>query len=405
MSGVGDDAGKEAADQTRSPSLDTRLVHAEYVPPAGFASLTTPVHHVSTVVFPSLAEARKRAGHDAYTYGLHATPTSLELSNQISALEGGNWTFLLPSGLASIVLVNLAFLKSGDHLLIPDNVYAPSREMANGLLRGLGIETDFYDPMVGSGIAAMIKPNTRLIWIEAPGSITMEVPDVTAIVDAAREKNVLTAIDNTWAAGVFLRAFDLGIDVSIQAVTKYIGGHSDLLMGSVTAKRRELIDRLYTVRRALGMAVGPDDVFLALRGLPTMMARLRVHEVAALKVARWLRDRPEVRVVLHPALPECPGHENWKRLFTGSSGLFSLILHERYLAESVDAFVDGLRWFKIGYSWGGTTSLAFCYRDHRYEDARMKKAAGYVVRLHIGLESVEDLIADLETGLGRLKTA
>ena len=402
---IGEDVSNDAAGETRSPSLDTRLVHAEYAAPGGFASLTTPVHHVSTVVFPSMAEARKRVGHDAYTYGLHATPTSLELASQISALEGGNWTFLVPSGLASIVLVNLAFLQSGDHLLIPDNVYAPSREMANGLLRGLGIEADFYDPMVGSGIAAMIKPNTRLIWIEAPGSITMEVPDVNAIVDAARERNVMTAIDNTWSAGVFLRAFDLGIDVSIQAVTKYIGGHSDLLMGSVTARRRELIDRLYRVRRALGMAVGPDDVFLALRGLPTMMARLRAHEGAALRVARWLRDRAEVKRVLHPALPECPGHENWKRCFTGSSGLFSLILHERYLPESVDALIDGLRWFKIGYSWGGVTSLAFCYRDHRYEDARMKKAEGHVVRLHIGLESVDDLIADLDAGLRRLKTA
>ena len=386
------------------PSLDTTLIHSEYQAPAGFASLTTPIHHVSTVVFPNIAETRSRIGHDAYTYGLHATPTSLELSHQIAALEGGTRSLLTPSGLASIALVNLAFLKSGDHVLIPDNVYRPSREMTERLLHGLGITADFYDAMIGAGVASMIKPNTRLMWIESPGSITMEVPDVRALVAAARERDVLTAIDNTWSAGVYLRAFDLGIDISVQALTKYVAGHSDLLMGSVTARKPELIDRLLAVRRAMGMGVAPDDVFLALRGLTTMMMRLRAHEAATLKVAGWLRDRPEVKRLLHPAFPDCPGHENWKRDFSGSSGLFSVILDQRYTPASVDAMIDGLRWFKIGYSWGGIASLAVTYRRDVYANPSLRNEPGTLLRLHIGLEAVDDLIADLEAGFGRLKT-
>ena len=393
-----------SAPSNTNPSLDTRLIHSEYKAPAGFASLTTPIHHVSTVVFPNIAETRSRAGHDAYTYGLHGTPTSLELANQIAALEGGTRSLLTPSGLASIALVNLAFLKSGDHVLIPDNVYRPSREMTERLLHGLGITADFYDVMIGANIASMIKPNTRLMWLESPGSITMEVPDVRALVAAARERGVLTAIDNTWSAGVYLRAFDLGIDISVQALTKYVAGHSDLLMGSVTARKPELIDRLFAVRRAMGMGVGPDDVFLALRGLTTMMVRLRAHEAATLKVAGWLRDRPEVKRLLHPAFPDCPGHENWKRDFSGSSGLFSVILDERFTPSSVDAMIDGLRWFKIGYSWGGVASLAVTYRRDVYANPSLRNEPGTLLRLHIGLESVDDLIADLEAGLGRLKT-
>ena len=385
------------------PALDTRLIHSEFTPPAGFAALMPPVHHVSTVVFPNIAETRTRLGPDAYTYGLHATPTTLELTTQIAALEGGTRTLLVPSGLASIALVNLALLESGDHVLIPDNVYRPSREMAERVLQGLGIATDYYDAMAGATVASMIRPNTRLMWIEAPGSITMEVPDVPALVAAARARGVITAIDNTWAAGVFFRAFDFGIDISVQALTKYVAGHSDLLMGSVTANRPELIDRMVSVRRAMGMGVGPDDIYLALRGLPTMMMRLRAHEAAALRVAQWLKQQPEVKRVLHPALPDCPGHEHWKRDFSGSSGLFSVILHERFAPASVDAMVDGLRWFKIGYSWGGVASLAVTYRRDVYANPLMQSEPGTLLRLHIGLESTDDLIADLEAGFGKLR--
>ena len=386
------------------PALETKLVHSEYQAPAGFAALTPAVHRASTVVFPNIAETRTRFGPDAYTYGLHATPTTLALTNQIAALEGGERALLTTSGLASIALVNLSFLKSGDHVLIPENVYRPSREMAERLLDGLGIEASYYDAMAGNGVGSAFRPNTRLIWIEAPGSITMEVPDVPALAMAARERGVISAIDNTWAAGVFLRAFDKGVDISVQALTKYVGGHSDLLMGSVTACKSELIERMLAVRRVLGMGVGPDDVFLALRGLPTMMVRLRAQEAAAIKVANWLRSRPEVKRVLHPAFPECPGHENWKRDFTGASALFSVILDERYTAESIDAMVDGLRWFKIGYSWGGVASLAITYRREAYANPLMRTEAGHLLRLHIGLEGVEDLIADLDAGLARLAT-
>lgn len=387
-----------------APALETKLVHSEYRAPAGFAALLPPIHHASTVVFPNIAETRTRTGHDAYTYGLHATPTTLELSTQIAALEGGVRSLLTPSGLASIALVNLSFLKSGDHVLMPENVYRPSREMAERLLEGLGIEASYYDAMAGAGVGSAFRPNTRLMWIEAPGSITMEVPDVPALAAAARERGVVTAIDNTWAAGVFLRAFDKGVDISVQALTKYVGGHSDLLMGSVTACKSELIDRMVAVKRVLGMGIGPDDAFLALRGLPTMMVRLKAQEAAALKVADWLRARPEVKRVLHPAFPECPGHENWKRDFTGASSLFSVILDERYTAESVDALVDGLRWFKIGYSWGGVASLAITYRREAYANPLMRTERGHLLRLHIGLEAVEDLIADLDAGLARLTT-
>lgn len=390
-------------DSAAPPELATRLVHSEYSAPAGFASLTTPVHHVSTVVFPNVAETRTRAGPDAYTYGLHATPTTLELTTRIAALEGGYRSLLAPSGLASIALVDLALLKSGDHVLIPDNVYRPNRELAHRLLAGLGIAASYYDPMAGGEIAAQIRPNTRLLWIEAPGSITMEVPDVPALVKAASARGVVTALDNTWSAGVYFCAFDKGIDISVQAVTKYIGGHSDLLMGSVTTRDVELFNRIAAVRRLLGMSVGPDDVFLALRGLPTLLVRLKAHEAAALQIAAWLKTRPEVKRVLHPAFPDCPGHDHWKRDFTGSSGLFSIVLHERYAAESVDAMVDGLRWFRIGYSWAGPASLAVPYRREILFNANGRDEPGHLVRLNIGLEAPADLIADLEAGFTRLR--
>lgn len=390
-------------DPAAPPELATRLVHSEYTAPAGFASLTTPVHHVSTVVFPNVAATRTRAGPDAYTYGLHATPTTLELTTRIAALEGGYRSLLAPSGLASIALVDLALLKTGDHVLIPDNVYRPNRELAQRLLAGLGITTDYYDPMAGGEIATQIRPNTRLLWIEAPGSITMEVPDVPALVTAARARGVITALDNTWSAGVYFRAFDKGVDISVQAVTKYIGGHSDLLMGSVTTRDAELFNRIAAVRRLLGMGVGPDDIFLALRGLPTLLVRLQAHEAAALQIAAWLKTRPEVKRVLHPAFPDCPGHDNWKRDFTGSSGLFSIVLHERYAVDSVDAMVDGLRWFKIGYSWAGPASLAVPYRRENLFNANGRDEPGHLVRLNIGLEAPADLIADLEAGLTRLR--
>lgn len=391
-----------SAEPKSQPGLATRLVHSEYTAPAGFASLTTPVHKVSTVVFPSVAEMRSRAGPQAYTYGLHATPTTLELAAQIAALEGGHKTVLAPSGLASIALVDLALLKTGDHVLIPDNVYRPNREVAHRLLAGLGIAADYYDPM--AGIADQIRPNTRLLWIEAPGSLTMDVPDVPAMIAAARARGVITAIDNTWSAGVYFRAFDHGVDISIQAVTKYIGGHSDLLMGSVTTRNEELFEQVAATRRLLGYSVGPDDVFLALRGLSTMLTRLKAHEAAALEIAGWLDSRPEVATVLHPAFPACPGHETWKRDFTGSSGLFSIVLDARYTEASVDAMIEGLRWFRIGYSWAGPASLAVPYRRDTLFSARQRGEPGHLVRLNIGLEDPADLIADLEAGFSRLRS-
>ncbi|MEP7083854.1 MAG: cystathionine beta-lyase [Betaproteobacteria bacterium] len=388
----------------KAPGLATRMVHSEYAAPAGFAGLTTPVHHVSTVVFPTVAEMRTRVGPHAYTYGLHATPTTLELQAQIAALEGGHKSVLTPSGLASISLVDLAMLKNGDHVLIPDNVYRPNREVAHRLLEGLGIGVDYYDPMAAAGIAALIRDNTKLLWIEAPGSLTMDVPDVPALVAAARVRGVVTAIDNTWSAGVYFRAFEHDIDISIQAVTKYIGGHSDLLMGSVTTRNEELFQHIAATRRLLGYSVGPDDVFLALRGLSTMLARLKAHGDAALEVARWLTGRPEVTRLLHPAFPSCPGHEHWKRDFTGSSGLFSIVIDAKYSQAAVDAMIEGLRWFRIGYSWAGPASLAVPYQRETLFNARQRAEPGHLVRLNIGLEDPADLIADLEAGFARLQS-
>ena len=397
-----DKPGAEPGAQGSEPALETRLVHSGYEAPPGFAALTTPVHHVSTVVFPDMASTRTRYGPEAYTYGLHATPTMLELRKQIAKLEGGYATLLTPSGLASIAVVDFACLGAGDHVLIPDNVYRPNRELAHRLLSGLGIAASYYDPLVGAGIADLIQPNTKLVWTEAPGSVSMEVPDLPAIVAAAKPRGVRVAIDNTWSAGVYFRAFEKGCDIAIQAITKYIGGHSDLLMGSVTAADPALFDRLAGVKRLLGLGVGPDDVYLALRGLPTMLARLEVHQASALRIASWLKARPEVKRILHPAFPECPGHEFWKRDFSGSSGLFSFIVDSRYSADSVDAFVEALRWFRIGYSWGGVASLAVTYRHEGLFGPAGKDEPGHLVRLNIGLENPDDLIADLEQAFARL---
>jgi len=319
------------------------------------------------------------------------------LAGRIAELEGGTRTLLTPSGLAAISVVDLGFLSAGSHVLIPENVYSPNRVLAVKLLRRFGIEASFYPPEIGAGIAEHFRPNTHLAWTESPGSITMEVQDVPAICAAAHERAIPVAIDNTWSAGVLFRAFDHGVDVSVQAATKYIGGHSDLLMGSVTLRDPAHLERLGEVRARLGLAVSPDDCSLALRGITTLAVRLKHVEQSALEIARWLAARPEVQTVLHPALESCPGHDLWKRDFTGSSGLFSLVLKPEFSGAQVRAFVDALAFFKIGYSWGGVASLAVAY-----DMSRLGSRTDYgdrIVRLNIGLENTDDLIADLERGL------
>ncbi len=377
----------------------TRLIHTDAKVPEGFESLASPTYRGSTVVFPDTSSTHTDWNQEelGYAYGLHGTPTTLELAARIAELEGGTRTLLIPSGLAAIGLVDLAFLSAGSHVLIPENVYSPNRVLAMKLLRRFGIESSFYPPEIGGDIAAHFRPNTHLLWTESPGSITMEVQDVPAICAAARERGVPVALDNTWSAGVLFRAFDHGVDISVQAATKYLGGHSDLLMGSVTVRDAAHLERLGEVRARLGLAVSPDDCSLALRGIATLAVRLEYVEQSALEIARWLTGRGEVQTVLHPALESCPGHELWQRDFSGSSGLFSLVMKPQFTGAQVRAFVDALELFKIGWSWGGVASLAMAYDMRR---ARHRTEYGdRIVRLNIGLESTADLIADLEKGL------
>jgi len=378
----------------------TRLIHTDVKVPEGFESLASPVYRGSTVVFPNTSSTHTEWNQEelGYAYGLHGTPTTLELAARIAELEGGTRTLLAPSGLAALAMVDLAFLTAGSHVLIPENVYSPNRVLAMKLLGRFGIESSFYPPEIGGGILQHFRPNTHLLWAESPGSITMEVEDVPAICAAARERGVPVALDNTWSAGVLFRAFDHGVDVSVQAATKYIGGHSDLLLGSVTVRNAAHLARLGEVRARLGLAVSPDDCSLALRGMTTLAVRLKYVEQSALEIARWLAGQDEVQAVLHPALESCPGHDIWKRDFTGSSGLFSLVMKPEFSGAQVRLFVDSLELFKIGYSWGGVASLAVAYD--------VSRGTGYgdrVVRLNIGLESTVDLIADLEKGMRAMR--
>jgi cysteine-S-conjugate beta-lyase len=380
-------------------SWQTKLIHSDAQIPEGYRSLATPVYRGSTTLFPTASSVndrwdQMRAG---YTYGLYGTPTTLELAARICELEGGTRTLLTPGGQAAIALVDLSFLSAGDHVLIPASVYKPNRDLTTSLLKRFGVSATLYDPTIGGGIAALIKENTRLVWTESPGSITMEVQDVPAIARAAHERNVLVALDNTWSAGVLFDAFAHGVDVTMQALTKYVGGHSDLLLGSITVRDEALYERLGPTRRVLGSAVSPDDCSLALRGLQTLAVRLGFIEDSALAIARWLADRPEVERVLHPALPSCPGHDIWKRDFRGSSGVFSIVLQAGPTREQVFAFVDALQLFEIGYSWGGVTSLIVAY-DFGHGTGR-EAYDHRLFRLSIGLESTVDLIADLERAL------
>jgi cystathionine beta-lyase len=386
-----------------SKSWKTKLIHTDARIPQGYRSLVTPVYRGSTTVFPSAAAVRDtwdqhRVG---YTYGLYGTPTVLELAARICELESGKHTILTPGGQNAISLIDLALLQTGDHILVPASVYFPNRKLATTLLTRFGVAATYYDPMIGAGIASLIQQNTRLVWCESPGSITMEVQDLPAIVAAAHARDVRVVLDNTWSAGILLDAFQHGVDVTMQAVTKYIGGHSDVLLGSVTVRDDSLYQRLGAAQQVLGSAVSPDDCSLALRGLQTLGVRLAAVETSALMVAKWLAARPEVERVLHPALESCPGHEFWKRDFLGSSGVFSIVFKPGPTQEQVFAFVDSLQLFKVGYSWAGVTSLAVAY-----DIGRIPGRPPYdhrIVRLSIGLESTEDLLNDLEQALGRLK--
>jgi cystathionine beta-lyase len=383
-------------------SWKTKLIHSDATIPAGYASLVTPVYRGSTTVFPNVAAMTDdwRQHEVGYTYGLYGTPTALELAARIAELEHGHRTFLTPGGQSAIALVWLALTGAGDHALVPDSVYGPNRALARRLARRFGVEVDFYPPTIGAGIDAYLRPNTTLVWCESPGSVTMEVQDVPAIASAAHAAGAVVALDNTYAAGVLFDAFAHGVDVTMQALTKYVGGHSDLLLGSVTVRDEAGYERIGGMHAALGMGVSPDECSLALRGLKTLAVRLAALERSTLEVARWLAARPEVEAVLHPALPSCPGHELWRRDFTGSTSVFSVVFDARYTEAQLTAFVEALALFALGFSWGGVASLVVPHFAPPRDHPTVRR--GSLVRFNVGLEATEDLIADLEQALGRL---
>jgi cysteine-S-conjugate beta-lyase len=380
----------------------TELIHHPYQPPAGFVAPQVGVHKASTIIFPSAAALRARDWRHktGYTYGLHGTPTTFTLEERIATLEGARHCSLAPSGLAAIALVNQALLQQGDELLLPTNVYGPSRELARQELARWGITHRFYAPLDAAALPALIGPRTKLLWLEAPGSVTMEFPDLTGLVAAARARGVLTALDNTWGAGLAFNAFDLGIDIVMQALTKYPSGGGDVLMGSVCTRDDALAERIKLCHMRLGLGVGGNDVETVLRSLPSMPLRYQAHDQAARALAQWLTTRPEVAQVLHPALPSSPGHAFWQAHCSAAAGLFSVVLDTRFTPVQVDAFVDALRLFRIGYSWAGPMSLVV-----PYDLAAMRSEplyAGRLVRFSVGLEAVSELRADLEQALSAL---
>jgi cysteine-S-conjugate beta-lyase len=391
---------------TKPVALSTELIHHAYRAPEGFAAPQIGVHKASTVLFANTAALHDRSWkrRDAYTYGLHGTPTTFTLEERVATLEGGVQTLLVPSGLAAITLVDMALLNPGDEVLIPDNAYGPGKELARNELARWGISHRFYDPLDAPALAAMITPATRLVWLEAAGSVTMEFPDLPALARAARDKGVLTALDNTWGAGVAFKAFDLGegqaADLSVHALTKFPSGGGDVLMGAVTTRDEALHLRLKGTHMRMGWGVSGNDAELVLRSLPSIELRYDAADRCARQLARWLGQRPEVAKVLHPALPDTPGHAHWKRLCSRAAGLFSVVFDARYSAAQVNAFVDALRCFGIGYSWAGPMSLAV-----PYELATLRAKPpwpGTLVRFSIGLESADDLQADLEQALSVL---
>ena len=378
----------------------TKLIHPDVAIPEGFQSLVPATYRGSTTVFANAASVKDIWDHNEapYTYGLYGTPTTLELAARIAELEGGYRTFITPGGQSALALIYFSFVNSGEHALVPDSIYGPNRSLAEDVLSRYNVEVTFYDPLIGSRVESLIKSNTRLIWCESPGSVTMEVQDVPAIAAVAHRHSITVALDNTYAAGVYFDAFKHGAEVTMQALTKYVGGHSDLLLGSVTVKDETRYKILGLVHDRLGLGASPDDCSLALRGLQTLAVRLKTSEQSALTVAEWLAKQPAVKTVFHPALPSCPGHEIWKRDFTGSTGVFSVIFNDSVKSESIYQLLDSLKLFKIGYSWGGVTSLAVPYFDLSREHTETRR----LVRFNIGLEATDDLISDLDAAFSKL---
>jgi cystathionine beta-lyase len=400
----------------------TDLIHHPYQPPAEFDAPQVGVFKASTVIFPDVAAMRTREwlNKSSYTYGLHGTPTTFTLEERLATLEGGTHCILTPSGLAAIAHVDLALLKAGDEVLIPDNAYGPNKALAEGELARFGISHQLYDAMNPDDLAARITPRTRLVWLEAAGSVSMEFPDLVALVQLCKAHGVMCALDNTWGAGLAFNAFDLtpgqgdaplGVDLTIHALTKYPSGGGDVLMGSIVTRSDALAKTLKLSHMRLGTGVGANDAELLLRSLPTLALRYRVQDQAARQLASWCQHQTAFAQVLHPALPGAPGHEHWERLCVTTkepqglaAGIFSVVVDSRFDAHRVDAFCDALRWFKIGYSWGGPMSLVVPYHLGAVRQlANAHLHPGRVVRFCIGLEAVQDLQDDLAQALRHLQ--
>jgi cysteine-S-conjugate beta-lyase len=379
----------------------TRLVHAGREPREQHGFVNTPIYRGSTVLYPTTDDLLHRRGR--YSYGTKGTPTTESLETAWTEVAGAAGTVLAPSGLAAVTVALTSCLKAGDHLLVTDSVYRPTRHFCDGMLKRFGVETTYYDPLVGAGIETLMRPNTAAVFTEAPGSQSFEMQDIPAIAEAAHRRGAVVIMDNTWATPLFFPPHERGADIAIEAGTKYLSGGSDLLLGMVSANER-CFRALRDAYDSFAMCPGPEDVFLGLRGLRTMALRLREHEKQALDMARWLAARPEVAQVLHPALETCPGHDIWKRDFKGSSGLFSIIL-KPCSSKAVAAMLDGLALFGMGFSWGGFESLVIPFDCATYRTATKWSPGGHALRFHIGLEDLDDLKRDLDAGFARLKDA
>lgn len=388
---------------------DTKITTFGRNPKNNHGVVNPPVYHASTIIYPSVAaleESRKKRskGIKGVYYGRTGTPTTHALEDAVAALEGGDQCIAMPSGLAAIAGALMAFLGAGDHLLMTDNVYDPTKtSVCKKTLEKFGIETTYYDPMIGGGIETLIKENTKVVFVESPGSQTFEVQDIPAIAKAAHNKGVIVVMDNTWSGGYYFQPFEHGVDVSVHAATKYIVGHSDAMLGTITTTD-ELYPQIKSAVYAMGYTVGPDDCYLGLRGLRSISARLARHQETGLLLARWLEKRNEVDRVLHPALPSCPGHEFWQRDFTGASGLFGVVLKE-FSPKAVAAMIDDMELFPIGFSWGGYESLMVPTYPSAMRTNPPWPHKGPSIRIHAGLEDPDDLIKDLEKGLNRLTAA
>ncbi|MGP8231092.1 MAG: cystathionine beta-lyase [Methylovirgula sp.] len=389
------------SDESRPLKDRTKLVHSGRHPFDQYGFVNTPVYRGSTVLYRSYADLVAR--NAKYTYGTHGTPTTEALETAWTDVTGAAGTVLAPSGLSAVALALLTVVKAGDHILVSDSVYQPTRSFCERFLKRIGVETTFYDPWLGEEIATLIRPNTSVIFLETPGSQTFEIQDVPAIVAVAAAKGLCTILDNTWATPLYFQAHGFGVDLVVEAGTKYLSGHADLLLGLVSANDR-WFPRLHATFDLFANCPGPEDVFLALRGLRSLELRLREAERQGLALATWLAERPEVARVLHPALPDCPGHAIWKRDFRGSTGLFSVFL-KPISQKALAAFLDGLKLFGMGYSWGGYESLVIPFDCSSYRTATKFAPEGPALRFSIGLEDPDDLKADLMAGFERLKAA